>query len=71
MRTQERDELKRESDVLRDRAKDLRADVDQETVAFLNAKGLAFALKEELEFFKSTTEQVPYITALHKPHITL
>jgi len=54
---QDRNELKRESDLLRDRARDLRADVDQETVAFLQAKGLAFALSEELEFFKSTTDQ--------------
>jgi intermediate filament protein if len=54
---QERNELKKESDVLRDRARDLRADVDEETVTFLNAKSLAHALKEELEFFKSTTDQ--------------
>ena len=56
--TQERNELKKESDLLRDRARDLRADVDEETVTFLNAKSLAHALKEELEFFKSTTDQV-------------
>ena len=65
--TQERNELKKESDMLRDRARDLRADVDQETVTFLNAKSLAHALKEELEFFKSTTDQVLQIEE-KRPH---
>jgi len=54
---EKRNHLKKNSDELRDNARDLRADVDQETVAFLNAKSMAHALKEELEFFKSTSDQ--------------
>ena len=64
---QERRELKRESDRLRDRAMDLRENVDRETLAFLNAQNTAHALKGEIEFFKQVADQVPLIVFFFNP----